>query len=701
MKLKKLLAGALSVLMLVTASGCEQSSVAGFDPDAVLESDQLTPEEKEQLRSLLQKALVELEEEGTTATEATAEPEESAEPAAEPTEEATAEPEETPEPEAAKEPETKAALSAPAESEFYALDETGHGSHSLAELIERYRGVDEHALDPYIEALDAFDTENPDSEKPEEEVVQIYYWLLDAYEYEEVQMVISSIVFDLDTTDEEASKHSSDDSNKLDRMHNSARLAVKRALEGPYHDALAEVMSDREEAIYLGTSELSERAEELMERYNEIVSEYKQLMQEPVEVEYEGKNFTESALAEAVLDDDARKKINTLLDMKRAELVWPLYSELIKNRNEYAKELGYENYMEYAYSYVFDRDYTVADIRELSEHIFDYVSPLMVSSMLVQGDASLDSIEYKADTKEIFGTIRENLTKLDPELSDSIDYLLENELYTAGDEENRTAGAYMAGISAMRSGMIYAKRSNNGHDYETLTHEFGHFNNAYRIQAPALANVQHMDILEIHSQGLEMLGSTTLNNVFPEKTGDFTAGIAFNMTQNITSAIMVACFEIDCFENPDMTYEEASMKFTEEMYKCMTGSIPENAQPMGVWATVHHLFVAPQYYVSYAISALSALDVYAQYLEDPEEGIKKYNALANIDPHMSYSEAMKETGLRDMTKSENIRDVCDELNQHFTEEFNQVVNQIVDEGIEALGNLFSDLFAPANSTPQQ
>ncbi|MBO7704031.1 MAG: hypothetical protein J6S26_06285 [Solobacterium sp.] len=306
MKLKKLLAGALSVLMLVTASGCEQSSVAGFDPDAVLESDQLTPEEKEQLRSLLQKALVELEEEGTTATEATAEPEESAEPAAEPTEEATAEPEETPEPEAAKEPETKAALSAPAESEFYALDETGHGSHSLAELIERYRGVDEHALDPYIEALDAFDTENPDSEKPEEEVVQIYYWLLDAYEYEEVQMVISSIVFDLDTTDEEASKHSSDDSNKLDRMHNSARLAVKRALEGPYHDALAEVMSDREEAIYLGTSELSERAEELMERYNEIVSEYKQLMQEPVEVEYEGKNFTESALAEAVLDDDTR-----------------------------------------------------------------------------------------------------------------------------------------------------------------------------------------------------------------------------------------------------------------------------------------------------------------------------------------------------------------------------------------------------------
>ena len=37
------------------------------------------------------------------------------------------------------------------------------------------------------------------------------------------------------------------------------------------------------------------------------------------------------------------------------------------------------------------------------------------------------------------------------------------------------------------------------------------------------------------------------------------------MTQNITSALMVAAFEIACYEKPDMTLEEMNMEFGKYM----------------------------------------------------------------------------------------------------------------------------------------
>jgi len=672
MTFRKLIAGIASAALLLTAAGCEQSSVSGLNPED-FDASEMTEEEKAQMREYLKKMLAELGEETVSL------PEGSGETAAVP-EEQKEEPVPTEEP-----------TPEPGGTELYVLDETGHANLTLQELYDNYRGVDETALDSIIKELDQFDRKNTKVENPEERVVELYHELVAAYEAEDMQYCIAEVMFDVNTADETLAQNKTNDETLQEKLKHSGKLAVKRVLEGPYGDALKEAMTEKEADAYLRAVEMTDRMEELTKEYSELTTQYENIMHEVVEVEYNGQKYSSDKLEESGLSGQDLSAVKNLIMTEQSKSVWPIYQDVIRNRNEYAKEYGYDNYLTYGYSDYYDRDYTAEDIKKLSDSIASYMADLMLWTLLAQGDAAMSDAPLNMDTETIFKTVGENVSTLIPNLSDSMDYLLKNELYTCGDEPERHDGAFMAPLSAMRSGMIFAKTNHTVSDYETITHEFGHFNNAYLTYTPGLISPNHMDILEIHSQGLEMLGSTTLKNVFPDKTGDFTAGITLNMAQNISSALMVARFEIMCFENPDMTWEEANEEFGRCFVICMTGADPSTAVSNPVWVIIHHLFTSPLYYVSYSISALSALDIYAQYLDDPKAALEKYDALAHIDPQLSYVEAMKEVGLRDMTKSGNIKEVTQTLSAHFQK---GIVNGITggnnDLG-ELVGGLISDL----------
>jgi oligoendopeptidase F len=282
--------------------------------------------------------------------------------------------------------------------------------------------------------------------------------------------------------------------------------------------------------------------------------------------------------------------------------------------------------------------------------------------------------------------LSENITKVSPELSESLDYLKKYHLYDFGDEDSRAEGAYLCPIPATRAGYIFIHRSNTADDYESLTHEFGHFNNAYHTYSPGLGRTQHLEVLETHSQGLEMLSSTTLNEVFPDQKGDFTAEVTLAWVQATTSAIMVAAFEIECFRNPDMSLEEMNAMLARYAALTMLGiEVPQTeedkeAVTSAVWPKIHHLFIAPLYYSSYAFSSLSALDIYSQYIQDPETAVKNYLTLVHVDPDEKYVKAMTSAGLRDMTKDQNIKDVMNVLTEHYQKVLAERITQSLQDG---------------------
>ena len=54
-----------------------------------------------------------------------------------------------------------------------------------------------------------------------------------------------------------------------------------------------------------------------------------------------------------------------------------LYIELVELRTEFAKSYGYDNYADYCYDKVYDRDYTHDDLKAFNDQVKEYYSPLL------------------------------------------------------------------------------------------------------------------------------------------------------------------------------------------------------------------------------------------------------------------------------------------------------------------------------------
>ena len=70
------------------------------------------------------------------------------------------------------------------------------------------------------------------------------------------------------------------------------------------------------------------------------------------------------------------------------------------------------------------------------------------------------------------------------------------------------------------------------------------------------------------------------------------------------------------------------------------------------WANVIHNFQQPLYYISYAVSAIPALELYVQMLDSPQEAMDTYLRVASMsDEEYFLTDALRETGLSNTMKS--------------------------------------------------
>ena len=65
-----------------------------------------------------------------------------------------------------------------------------------------------------------------------------------------------------------------------------------------------------------------------------------------------------------------------------------------------------------------------------------------------------------------------------------------------------------------------------------------------------------------------------------------------------------------------------------------------------------HNFQQPLYYISYSVSAIPALELYAQMLESPNEAMDTYLRVAGMSDEDYYlTDALRETGLSNSMKA--------------------------------------------------
>ncbi|MBR5640818.1 MAG: hypothetical protein IKW92_01650 [Firmicutes bacterium] len=507
-------------------------------------------------------------------------------------------------------------------SGFDGYDPITHRDLTSSDL--QYKGWDDDKFDALLEQLEAMDASTPDIE-----FQSTYEQIL--YEFDELynQYVLADAAYYADVNDTWAAEDSDEMFEKLHDAEDDFFLAMQRILHGPKGKLLEGQLKDLWIDWIETYIEESDELDALLKEENRLVQEYY------------------SAIAEAdgtaSSDGDYYEKIN--------ELCGPIFLDLLQVRDEIADWNGYDNYYEYAFD-SYGRDYDPEDIEALSKIAKEKIVPLFYEIYETWWDLPYpESVEEFYDEEEILAILEPYIGEIHPALSESYEYLRRNKTYDIEWSEKKASTGYTDNLPAFHAAFIFNSPYDNYQDYSDLVHEFGHYNAAFHDPTPAIYMTSVLDVAEIHSQALELLITRYAEDLYGEDAPFMTIDAVFRILSSVLSGCMYDEFQKTVYENPDMTLEEID-DLAEEL--CFAYGMDGSGYERYDWIDVSHNFDMPCYYVSYATSAISALDIWTQSLEDWGSAVDRYMQVTALPSDTGYMEAVKACGLMDFTKKNDV-----------------------------------------------
>ena len=474
-------------------------------------------------------------------------------------------------------------------------------SLSKSELVARYTLTQEEAdaakalLDEMVELSKTAETVDPVDAKYEEFETAFYHIAQ--------QMTISMIIYYYDMADETSSERYLNTTDIYYDLQDAYNLALKTMyLESPHKDELFEGWTEEEIQELIG---YDSKIVELKKEIDEIQVAFDQLTGE--EVDYN-------------------------------DLCSDLYKQLVVKNNQLARLNGYENYYDYASVNVYGRDYAKEDLASFREYIIKYVVPYV-------GKVYDEFIVYKSWTSNT------KLSRLlefvnDPFYNSTKRNYVSAYLDSLGDT---TMGESMRDVFESKNCVFsFASQSHptafqtylyedetpicffgsSGQSANTVVHEIGHY-----YAALVNRDIDNYDLCETHSQGNEFLFLTYCEPYINEEVFDVIE--AYNYIN--TCYVLVLATIIDEFEQRVyMLDDETVASMTSADFDGIMSSVcapyggsawvnTNLSDPYAYWRLV--CISNPVYYISYAVSASAAINLYALAQEDYDAAIVAYTAL--------------------------------------------------------------------------
>ena len=337
-----------------------------------------------------------------------------------------------------------------------------------------------------------------------------------------------------------------------------------------------------------------------------------------------------------------------------------IFVEMVKVRNQIAIEKGCNNYMEYIYPTRYGRDYSIEEAKEFLKQVKSILVPLGQNDVIWEAEAATTCRElpFGARALEKLSNVAE---QLGGPIWDAYRFMTEYELYDLSNNSNKMDVAYVSYLYEYEVPVIIIKQE--GASYTTLSHEFGHFLDRYYNYSDEVS----MDIEEIYSQVMEYL--YLLHDDVDQKIRD--KNIQTLISDTLTYAIFRECayadFELQVYElSPE---EVTAEKIDNIFFECMKeyGLIDQDAPSSeGLrWVGYHHFFDRSGYVISYATSAVAALEICAMDLEEPGAAVDALTRLLNRTHGKEYSYVLKEAGLANPFEADTLNKIADFIKHTF------------------------------------
>ena len=435
--------------------------------------------------------------------------------------------------------------------------------------------------------------------------------------------------------------------------------AVAEALYEEYSDLILEAQGQYSIAMTLyyckhSNKDLEKRYNDMQTYYTDLVAKFYSLSQpwyDSMFREFFFEGATEEEIKAFLFDsnayaneeytalknrnDEIELEFNSIGDAAEDTRVPELYAEFVANNARIAEILGYENYLEYAYENVYDRDYTYQDAAQFVGYVKEYIVPLY-NDIYKQWDKIANSGGLKQEDIDTYYSIVSNsffedafgnklfndyIDDMNMAFTSNPDKVISfsdvlNDLIADGNMFRGTyAGAYVTYIRGVNLPIAYFGK---GYDSaKTVAHEFGHYmNEIYNEDEYS----QSFDLLETHSQGQEMLFLSYAKNYIEGDALKLVETYSLLSTlQTIILATQVDCFEqaiyLNQYNGPGAETIMADGKITADEYDTVYAGlseylgISEDYRVDEYWRYV--TISSPCHYISYAVSGVNALQIYA------------------------------------------------------------------------------------------
>lgn len=412
---------------------------------------------------------------------------------------------------------------------------------------------------------------------------------------------------------------------------------------------------------------ITDRELELVDQETQLVNDYYRVLDQ-VETEgctynYQGRDwdwemfwgYQGDALASS--DYDAYLAVYYGICQAEAELVAPIYAQLVAIRQEIATLEGYDSYNDYAYEQTYGRDYTPEDAQLLC----DAVKPIaqVYYDELYYADMAFayDEVQPSMDTQTLLDTLAQYVAEVDPSLAEPLEFMTEHGLYSFGSGDGRVDGAYTVEINYYQSPYIYMYLDGSIYDFLTLSHEFGHYCNAYFCPETDLLGSSSFDLMEIHSNGLQALMTQWYDQIFTQGADVAEFINLAQMMENIIDGCIQDEFQRRIYDSQEeLTAETINRIYTEVFSEYISY---EPNQWNNTWLYIPHNFESPLYYISYAASAVAALQIWDLAQTDPQAAADTYMSVLTTDAgENSYTQVLTNNGLRLFSEDGAVSDIC-------------------------------------------
>ena len=362
--------------------------------------------------------------------------------------------------------------------------------------------------------------------------------------------------------------------------------------------------------------------------------------------------------------EELQVKYNDLNDqaLDFSEKTVELYIQIVTKNNEIARLCGYDNYYEYATKEVYGRDYDTQDLSVFRKFVKENVSVRIQGlynkyAKYYQNMSKNESKTYEAFSSSPFDSTKTNyllryLNSLEGVMGESMRDVFENKNCIFSDHEKSHPTAFQTWL--YEDEQPFCLFGSNGQSAMTVVHEIGHYYAALQNN-----DLQSYDLLETHSQGNEFLFLNYCKEYLPENVHKTLVVEQIWMTYiTILMATMVDDFEQRIYE------EETVEDWTVEQFDAVMEEVCEYYGSGASWinsmlvtdAYEYWKLVAvsnPVYYVSYALSGVAALNIYAMVEQDKCAAFDAYTILVeNVNIEDGFIGALKKAGLHTPFESE-------------------------------------------------